>query len=78
MDWIEQDWEREAQLDIVYAQERQSLIEQEYFEYEKALDKKTKKDENKHNTTPLPGDRKKGVQPRRNISPKIGRRKNRH
>jgi len=70
MDWMNQDWEREAELDVIYAQERQSLLEQEYFDYEKKLLNKIKKHENKRNITPLRRDLEERTKHGRNSSVK--------
>jgi len=64
-----QDWEREALKDEIFAQERASLLEQEYYEYfrlpakviAKITYKKTKKHGIKDNTKSLSGTSKKGV-----------------
>lgn len=61
MGWIDQDWEKEYDLDAMYAQERQSLLEQEYFEHEQKLLNKIKKHENKRNITPLRCDIEKRI-----------------
>jgi len=58
---IQEDWEREAEKDQIYAQERASLEEQEYFEYlrlpakvtAKITYKNKKKDGTKNNTSSL-------------------------
>ena len=79
MDWINQDWEREAELDVVYAVERQLLIEQEYFEYESKQKRKPakityKKHGNKSNTPSLSRVAEKGAHLRRNLPAKVSRR----
>ena len=82
MNWIKQDWEHEAALDAVYAQERQLLIEQEYFEYESKERNPAKitykKHGNKNNTSSLSRVDKKRTQLRYNIFTKASRRKNKH
>ena len=64
-----EDWEREALKDEIYAQERANLLEHEYFDYLRApakitakiTYKKSKKYENKHNTSSLPRIIKKSI-----------------
>jgi len=63
-----QDWEHEAQKDEVYALERATIEEQEYFEYRlpalitaKIPLKKQKKYDNKNHPKPISSTSKKGV-----------------
>lgn len=82
MNWINQDWEREADLDQVYATERQLLIEQEFFEHESDLKRKpakiTYKNGNKNNTSSLSRNSRKGIQLRHNLSSKSSRKRSRY
>ena len=82
MNWIKQDWEREADLDQVYAVERQLLTRQEFFEHENGKKKPAKitykLNGNKSNSPSLFGVDKKRVQLRCDISAKISRRRDKH
>jgi hypothetical protein len=76
---IKDDWEKEADWDMIYAQERATLMEQEYFGTKnlKILPAKItyKKNENRSNTKSLRRNHEKGTQSRHVVSTKDDRRK---